>query len=158
MSDDIVDQVIDALKAKHMMLSVAESCTGGFLATLITRKAGASAIFERGFVTYSNAAKHECLGVPMDLIETHGAVSAQVAQAMAEGALKNSHADLSVSITGIAGPDGGSDEKPVGLVYFGYALKGGSTGAVKHNFTGTRHDIQNQAAVQAINELITVLQ
>ena len=106
------------LKDRSLMLAVAESCTGGLLAALITDIAGSSDIFDRGFVTYSNAAKAEMLGVPIPLIETHGAVSIEVARAMALGALKNSDAQITLSITGIAGPGGGSESKPVGLVHF----------------------------------------
>ncbi len=104
-------------RSNAVMISTAESCTGGLLASLLTETAGSSKTFERGFVTYSNEAKNELLGVPMELIEQHGAVSPQVAAAMAGGCLKNSRADLAVSITGIAGPQGGSAAKPVGLVY-----------------------------------------
>src|SRR5690606_21949365 len=113
----------EKMSAKNLMLVTAESCTGGLLANTITHKPGVSKIFERGFVTYSNESKMEMLGVPREILDNYGAVSAECAQLMAEGALKNSRATLSVAITGIAGPDGGSPEKPVGLVYFGYALK-----------------------------------
>jgi len=109
------------LKRHALRVAVAESCTGGLLSKRFTDIPGSSAWFERGFVTYSNESKHEVLGVPMELIEEHGAVSGEVAEAMAAGALKNSRADIALSITGIAGPDGGTEEKPVGLVYFGYA-------------------------------------
>jgi competence/damage-inducible protein CinA-like protein len=102
-------------------LAVAESCTAGFLSKRLTDISGSSGFFERGFVTYSNEAKNEMLGVPMDLIERHGAVSSEVAEAMAKGVLKNSRADVAISITGVAGPTGGTEEKPVGLVYIGYA-------------------------------------
>jgi nicotinamide-nucleotide amidase len=155
---DIVETLTDLLLKKGMKLITAESCTGGLLAATITHKPGASEVYDRGFITYSNEAKVDMLGVPQDLIDTHGAVSAEVAKAMAEGALNNSDADLSVSITGIAGPDGGTKEKPVGLVYFGYALKGGSAGSVKHQFEGTRKEIQTQAALTALKHLIGVLQ
>lgn len=157
MSQDLVDQLIEKLREKNFKLVTAESCTGGFLSTLITRKAGASAIFDRGFITYSNAAKIEDLNVPPVTLETHGAVSEQTAQAMAEGALNNSAANLAVSITGIAGPDGGTPDKPVGLVHFGYALKGGSSGSLHHNFQGTRQEIQTNAAKFALQHLIEIL-
>lgn len=112
--------LFDALKAREVMLATAESCTGGMIAASLTDLAGSSAVFERGFVTYSNAAKTDMLGVPAALIEQYGAVSEQVAQAMAMGALARSNADIAVSVTGIAGP-GGSDHKPEGRVCFGVA-------------------------------------
>ena len=157
MSQDLIDQITEKLNENSFKLTTAESCTGGFLSTLITRKSGASAIFDRGFITYSNASKTELLGVPEETINTHGAVSPETAEAMAKGALKNSEADLSISITGIAGPSGGTDDKPVGLVYFGFALKGGSSGSIKETFTGDRHDIQNQAAKKALKNLLEIL-
>jgi nicotinamide-nucleotide amidase len=110
--------LLEACRTCSETLATAESCTGGLLAATLTAIPGSSDVFERGFVTYSNAAKSEMLGVPFWLIERHGAVSEDVARAMAGGALTHSHATLAVSVTGIAGPDGGSAEKPVGLVYF----------------------------------------
>ena len=104
-------------RAKSLMIATAESCTGGLISALLTEIAGSSDVFERGFVTYSNEAKNQLLGVPMQLIEKWGAVSAQTALAMATGALENSNANLSISVTGIAGPGGGSFKKPVGLVH-----------------------------------------
>ncbi len=112
---------LDMLREGGLMLVTAESCTGGLVAGLLTSIAGSSGMIDRGFVTYSNEAKSEMLGVPMTLIEQHGAVSEQVAREMAEGALRNSRANVSVSVTGIAGPGGGSAEKPIGLVHFGCA-------------------------------------
>lgn len=155
---DLVEKLSNLLKDKDMTLTTAESCTGGLLSATITHKPGASDIFERGFITYSNEAKQEMLDVPLDLLDVHGAVSAEVAEAMAKGALENSHADLSVSITGVAGPDGGTDTKPVGLVFFGYALKGGSAGSVQYEFEGTREQIQTAATITALKHLITVLE
>ncbi|WP_439477385.1 CinA family protein [Brevundimonas sp.] len=111
-------QVIEAAVARGLTIATAESCTGGLVAGALTAIAGSSAVVERGFVTYSNAAKTELLGVPADLIETVGAVSEPVARAMADGALVHSRAGVSVSVTGIAGPGGGSADKPVGLVHF----------------------------------------
>ena len=109
--------LLDACRARALKLATAESCTGGLIAALLTEIPGSSDVVERGFVTYSNAAKTEQLGVPADLIATHGAVSEPVARAMAEGALSHSHADLAVSVTGVAGPGGGTATKPVGLVH-----------------------------------------
>src|SRR5262245_48999066 len=110
--------LLDTCRRRGLMLASAESCTGGLVAALLTEIAGSSDVVERGFVTYSNAAKHELLGVPQAMLATHGAVSDPVARAMADGALANSKADAAVAITGVAGPGGGSLEKPVGLVHF----------------------------------------
>ena len=119
--------LVQACADLGLTIATAESCTGGLLAGLLTEVPGSSAVLERGFVTYSNAAKTEMLGVPADLIAQFGAVSAQVASAMAEGAIHHSRAHLAVSITGIAGPGGGSASKPVGLVHFACAERGGIT-------------------------------
>ena len=118
---------LDACESQGLMAATAESCTGGMVAAALTDIPGSSTVVERGFVTYSNEAKAELLGVPMDLILTHGAVSEPVARAMAEGALTHSRADVAVSITGIAGPGGGSAEKPEGLVHLATARRGGAT-------------------------------
>jgi nicotinamide-nucleotide amidase len=111
-------EILGKCRARHIMLATAESCTGGLLAAALTSIAGSSDVFERGFVTYSNEAKHDMLGVDMNLIQRYGAVSEEVALAMAQGALRHSRAGLAISITGIAGPGGGSAGKPVGLVHF----------------------------------------
>lgn len=119
--DDIAalaQQVITAASAKGLMVATAESCTGGLVAGALTAVAGSSAVVDRGFVTYSNAAKSDLVAVPAALIEAHGAVSEPVARAMAQGAVTRSSAQVSVAITGVAGPGGGSDDKPVGLVHF----------------------------------------
>jgi nicotinamide-nucleotide amidase len=116
--------VVNALRARGWMLATAESCTGGLIAGAVTDVAGSSAVFDRGFVTYSNAAKTQMLGVPAELIAAHGAVSEPVARTMAEGALTRSDAQVAVSVTGIAGP-GGSEHKPEGLVCFGIATAAG---------------------------------
>ncbi len=114
------------LRAKSLKLATAESCTGGLVAGLFTEIAGSSDVFERGFVTYSNEAKHELLGVPQSLLEMHGAVSEEVAQAMALGALKNSRTDIVIAVTGIAGPGGATETKPIGLVHVAIARKDGA--------------------------------
>ena len=119
--------LLKAYEQKGLMVATAESCTGGLVAALLTEIAGSSAVVERGFVTYSNEAKTEQIGVPAELIAAHGAVSEPVARAMAEGALAHSRADVAVGITGIAGPGGGTATKPVGLVHFGLARKGAAT-------------------------------
>lgn len=116
---DLARRVIECATARGLMISTAESCTGGLLAGALTAIAGSSAVFERGFVTYSNDAKVGMLGVPEHLILEHGAVSGAVARAMAAGAIGRSHAQVAIAVTGVAGPGGGSAEKPVGLVHFG---------------------------------------
>ena len=125
--ETLATEVLDACRAAGLMVATAESCTGGMVASALTDIPGSSAVVDRGFVTYSNEAKAEMLGVPMDLIIEHGAVSEPVARAMAEGALAQSRADLTVAITGIAGPGGGSAEKPEGLVHFACARHGHPT-------------------------------
>jgi nicotinamide-nucleotide amidase len=127
-SPDLIAQaeaVLDDFRRRGLKLATAESCTGGLVAGLLTEIAGSSDVVERGFVTYSNAAKHELLGVPEAMLAQHGAVSEPVARAMAEGALMRSAADIAVSVTGVAGPGGGSAAKPVGLVHFAAARRGG---------------------------------
>jgi nicotinamide-nucleotide amidase len=119
--------LLEACRQRKLMLATAESCTGGLIAGLLTEIPGSSDVVERGFVTYSNAAKAEQLGVRADLIGTHGAVSEPVARAMAEGAIAHSRADLAVSVTGVAGPGGGTPSKPVGLVHLAVGRQGGST-------------------------------
>lgn len=121
-------------EARGLTVATAESCTGGLLSAALTEAAGASAIFDRGFVTYCNEAKQDLLGVPAQIIERHGAVSRETALAMAEGAIRHSRADLAVSITGIAGPTGGTPDKPVGLVWFGVSRKGRQTRAIERRF------------------------
>ncbi|HYP58481.1 MAG TPA: CinA family protein [Beijerinckia sp.] len=119
------EALISLYREQHLMIATAESCTGGLVAALLTSIAGSSVVVERGFVTYSNAAKSESLGVPQELLNKFGAVSSEVAKAMASGALAHSKADVAVSVTGIAGPGGGSEEKPVGLVHFACARRNG---------------------------------
>lgn len=121
------ESLLAMLRGRGLRLALAESCTGGLIAALLTEIAGSSDVVERGFVTYSNDAKVESIGVPRALIEAHGAVSPEVARAMAEGALSHSRADLAVSVTGVAGPGGGSEAKPVGLVHLAAVRRGGDT-------------------------------
>ena len=121
----LAQSVLDACRARGWRVATAESCTGGLVAGALTEIAGSSDVVDRGFVTYSDAAKRAMLGVPAAILKRHGAVSAQTAKAMAAGALNHSRADLAVAITGIAGPGGGSKEKPVGLVYFAAASRSG---------------------------------
>jgi len=136
-SEAVIALAADVLvRARHagLMIATAESCTGGLLSACLTSVPGASSVLDRGYVTYSNAAKTEVLGVPASLIEVHGAVSEEVAIAMAEGALARSRAQITVSVTGIAGPGGGTEEKPVGLVWFGAARTGYETISEVHRF------------------------
>jgi nicotinamide-nucleotide amidase len=126
--------LLDRCRAARLKIATAESCTGGLIAGLLTEIPGSSAVVERGFVVYSNEAKQELLGVPPEAIRVEGAVSEATARAMAEGALKASRADLAVSVTGVAGPDGGTAEKPVGLVWFACAHRGGPTVAREERF------------------------
>jgi nicotinamide-nucleotide amidase len=142
-------------KNRGFRVATAESCTGGLVAAALTEVAGASQVFDRGFVTYSNDAKREMLGVPDAVIAANGAVSAQTACAMAQGALEHSLADIAVSITGIAGPGGGSPEKPVGLVHFACARRGGSLVHVERRFGPlSRQEIREAAVLQALDLLI----
>lgn len=127
-------ELLVLLRARGVRVATAESCTGGLIAGLLTEVPGSSDVVERGFVVYSNAAKTEMIGVPADLIAAHGAVSAPVARAMAEGALRHAHADIAVAVTGVAGPGGGSAEKPVGLVHFGLARRGAAPVTIEHRF------------------------
>jgi nicotinamide-nucleotide amidase len=139
------EQVYRLLLEKNMKLVTAESCTGGKIAAAITDIAGSSDVFDRGFVTYSNLAKTEQLGVSAELIVRHGAVSEPVATAMAEGALRHSAADIAISVTGVAGPGGGTAAKPVGLVYFGYSDPSGTKSEMKLFGNLSRSEIRQQA-------------
>ncbi|MDP1651657.1 MAG: nicotinamide-nucleotide amidohydrolase family protein [Rhodocyclaceae bacterium] len=137
-----------------LMVATAESCTGGWTAQVITHTAGSSAWFERGFVTYTNAAKTDMLGVRMITIETFGAVSLETAGEMAAGALKNSNAMISLAITGIAGPTGGSPDKPVGTVCFAWCVKGQAPSCQRRLFAGDREAVRRQAVIHALSGLI----
>ena len=143
-----------ALCASGTRLAAAESCTGGLLAAACTSVAGSSDWFDRGFVTYSNAAKTEMLGVDAALIAVHGAVSAEVARAMAEGALARSRAGLAVAVTGVAGPGGGTPGKPVGTVWIALARRGAATTAGLLNLEGDRASIRAQTVQHALHELL----
>lgn len=151
----ITEQVLDRFRAAGLRIATAESCTGGLIAAGLTAFAGSSDVFERGFVTYSNEAKVDLLGVPAELIAAHGAVSAEVARAMAEGALAHSHADIAVSVTGIAGPGGGSADKPVGLVYIGSARRDSTVTTERHLFSGDRAAIRRKAGAAALGLALT---
>ena len=144
------ESLLAACRARGIRLATAKSCTGGLIAAALTAVAGASDVVERGFVTYSNEAKHEVLGVPMELIAAAGAVSEAVARAMAEGALARSRADMAVSVTGVAGPGGGSAEKPVGLVCFGLAQRGQAVSGDREIFPGDRSEVRAAAVAHAL--------
>ena len=149
--------VVRLARAAKKMVATAESCTGGEVASRITDVPHSSEMFNYGWVTYANVTKMSELGVPANLLETHGAVSAEVAAAMAEGALQRSGADVAVSVTGIAGPTGGTPEKPVGLVYFGLAVKGGKTATHKRNLSVERTTFKGMAAQLALDFVRRVL-
>ena len=142
-----------ALRARGWMVATAESCTGGLIAAALTEIAGSSDVMDRGFVTYSNEAKIDMLGVPSEMIAAHGAVSEAVARAMAEGARARSRAQITLSVTGIAGPGGGSADKPVGLVWFGCARPGGFTQTVSRIFGGDRQAIRAATVGMALEIL-----
>lgn len=157
MSSSPLEDLIRALREHGLMLAVAESCTGGLLGATITRLPGVSDVFAGGFITYSNAMKQQALGVPETLLAMHGAVSAECAAAMTEGVLTHSEAGLALSLTGIAGPDGGSPAKPVGLVYIGGQLKGRQAIVERHVFTGDRQAVREQAVATAISLALRLL-
>ena len=143
--------LLEQCRARGLRLATAESCTGGLIAAALTAIAGSSDVIDRGFVTYSNAAKTEMLGVPAELIAAVGAVSEAVAARMAEGALQRSAADLAVSVTGVAGPGGGSAEKPVGLVWLGVAVRGADTHTARHLFPGDRAEVRRRSVAAALD-------
>lgn len=148
--------VADFLIKAGWQLATAESCTGGLIAATCTDLAGSSVWFERGFVTYSNAAKTEMLGVAADLIERHGAVSEAVVRAMAQGALQHSHAQVAIAVTGVAGPSGGSADKPVGTVWFGWATPTGLT-SEQQLFSGSREQVRAATVRHALQRLLDLL-
>lgn len=154
---DLEKSVSEALRNRGFMLVTAESCTGGLIAKKITDLAGSSSILERGYVTYSNQSKIDLLDVPETILKEHGAVSPETAQNMAKGALKNSQAQIAVSVTGIAGPGGGTDDKPVGLVYIGYAKDGQEAIAHEFHFHGSRADIREQTSRAALSLILEQL-
>lgn len=154
MQDDplltLATDVLAACRKAGLSVAVAESCTGGLVAAALTAVPGSSDVVDRGFVTYSNAAKSEMLGVPADLIAAHGAVSAEVAQAMASGALAHSDAALAVAVTGIAGPAGGTADKPVGLVFVAAEKRGESAQAWREQFPGDRAAVRCATVERAL--------
>ena len=147
------DALLENYRRRGLKIVTAESCTGGLIAACLTEIAGSSDVVERGFVTYSNEAKTELLGVPAKLIADMGAVSAEVAEAMAKGAIAGSHADVAVSVTGIAGPGGATETKPVGLVFIGHCRRGSLPTAQQHIFDGDRAAVR-LASVKAALALL----
>lgn len=146
----LATELLERYRRAGLKLATAESCTGGLVAATLTAIPGSSDVVERGFATYSNEAKEKMLGVPRITLLSYGAVSEPVARAMAEGALAESLADIAVSITGVAGPGGGSAEKPVGLVHFGCARRGRSTVTARHVFAGDRDEVRARAVETAM--------
>ena len=153
----LASELGDKLKTRGWMLTTAESCTGGWVGQIITALPGSSHWYERGFITYANAAKIEMLGVPTEVLDTHGAVSEETASAMAAGALANSHAQAALAITGIAGPGGGTRQKPVGLVCYGWALSNGSVMSSTCRLGGDRDEIRSRAVAASLRGLIDLL-
>lgn len=150
---DLARKIIESYTFEKKKIVTAESCTGGLIAAALTEIPGASSVVERGFIAYSNNAKVEVLGVMPELLEAHGAVSAEIAEAMATGALEFSGADVAVSVTGIAGPAGATLSKPVGLVFLGIATRGGIIFHVQCQFKGDRSDVRMQAVREALKLL-----
>ena len=153
-TEALVARLAAALAARRATMATAESCTGGLIAAACTSRAGSSAWFERGVVTYSNAAKRELLGVRAELIDAHGAVSAEVARAMAEGAVARTPASFAVAVTGIAGPDGGTSTKPVGTVWIATCAREGAADAVLLPAHGDRAAVREQSVVRALELLL----
>jgi nicotinamide-nucleotide amidase len=153
-TEDAATALLELCKSKKLMVATAESCTGGLVAGALTDIAGSSAVVDRGFITYTDAAKHQMLGVPTATIERHGAVSRETAEAMARGALGHANADIAVSITGIAGPGGGSADKPVGLVHFAAASRNGDLIHRERRFGDIgRGEVRRRSVLQALSML-----
>ena len=155
--DILAAQVGALLKAHGLMLATAESCTGGGVAQAITEVAGSSAWFERGFITYSNLAKQQMLGVNEATLKQHGAVSEATVREMVAGALKTSAAQVALAVSGIAGPDGGTADKPVGTVWFAWGIKDGETLAQRHQIAGDRAEVRSQSVHIALQGVVNLL-
>lgn len=153
----LVEQVSQVLRERGWKLTSAESCTGGMICAAITDLPGSSEIFDRGFITYSNQAKTDLLGVYNSILEAHGAVSEQTAKAMAEGALRQAAANIAIAVTGIAGPTGGTPTKPVGLVYIGICIQGRHPLAFRHLFSGDRAAIRRQSMDAAFTHILDLI-
>ncbi len=154
--EDLAERVGDALKASGDVLATAESCTGGWIAQVVTTRAGSSAWFDRAYVTYSNDAKQEMLGVSAATLKDHGAVSEPVVKEMAKGALKGA-ATLAVAVSGVAGPDGGTDAKPVGMACLAWANSKGEVRAVTRNYSGDRAEVRRKSVIDALEGVIEVV-
>jgi nicotinamide-nucleotide amidase len=150
----LADRFLKACARRHILAATAESCTGGMIISMLTDIAGSSSVVDRGFVTYSNEAKMEMLGVSAPTLDAYGAVSLQTAQEMAAGALARSHAGITLAVTGIAGPDGGSAEKPVGTVCFAWALRTGEIRTVTEHYSGSREEVRRQSVKTALSGLL----
>jgi nicotinamide-nucleotide amidase len=149
-----VNKLLSICQKKNLLISIAESCTGGLICSCLTSLPGASAIFDRGFITYTNQSKQQLLGVSDYLFRDFGSVSKEVALAMVEGVMLNSYGDIALSVTGIAGPEGGSDLKPVGLVYIGAVRKGFGPNVSCHHFAGDRSAVRESTLNMALDLLI----
>ena len=154
---DLAERVGRALEKREFMLATAESCTGGWVAEAITMVPGSSAWFERGFVTYTYISKREMLGVGGDTLERHGAVSEEVVREMAEGAIARSHAQVAIAVSGVAGPSGGTPDKPVGTVCFAWALRRERVETATRHFAGDRESVRRQAVVFALERVLQSL-
>jgi nicotinamide-nucleotide amidase len=154
---ELTVQLGETLKARSLTLVTAESCTGGWIAKAITDIPGSSEWFERGFVAYSNAAKVEMLGVSEGTLSSCGAVSAETVEEMLRGALARSHSQVAVAVSGIAGPDGGSPDKPVGTVWIGWAVKGGALQSRNYLFGGDREAVRGQSVISALEGVLDVI-
>jgi len=154
---DLAERLGRALERRNLMVTTAESCTGGWVAEAITMVPGSSAWFERGFVTYTYISKREMLGVRSETLEQHGAVSEAVVREMAAGALQESHAQLAVAVSGVAGPSGGTPEKPVGTVCFAWAVKNDEPWAETRHFDGDREAVRRQSVVHALGVLLEIV-
>jgi nicotinamide-nucleotide amidase len=155
--DELARRIGERLKAANAILATAESCTGGWAAQVVTSVAGSSEWFERGFVTYSNAAKEELLGVRPETLRSQGAVSEQTAREMARGALERSKATIALSITGVAGPGGGTREKPVGMVCFAWS-RSGEVRSETRRFSGDRESVRRQSVILALEGVLKTLE
>ena len=153
----LAEEVGSALKARKLMLATAESCTGGWVAEAVTMVPGSSDWFERGFVTYTYISKREMLGVKEETLGKHGAVAEEVVREMAAGALARSHAQVAVAVSGVAGPDGGTPEKPVGTVCFAWSIKDGAPRAETKKFSGDREAVRRQSVEHALKGVLALL-
>jgi len=155
--DKLASELGQRLRTRQLMLATAESCTGGWVSKVVTDIPGSSSWFDRGFVTYSNGAKQDMLGVSAAAISDHGAVSKEVALEMAQGALAHSSAGVAIAVTGIAGPDGGTEDKPVGTVCFAWALEGQEPSSQRVQFAGDRNEVRHQSVRLALERLLELI-